>query len=226
MLQWVAGRIRRLRMSTIKPFGPDGSSALLRLTLCDPNPDVAQALAEAFAACDDVEVAEGSLFDLDCDTLVSPANSFGDMGGGVDQLIDRFYGGRAQPRVVEAIASQFFGELPVGVAIVLPMPTRRFPFLIVSPTMRVPGGVRGTINAYLSMRAALVAPLRHNRETDRPIRSIALPGLCTGVGGMPFTEAAAQMRAAYDNVLGGGWRKVVHPALAPYPLGAAGTGGG
>ena len=35
---------------------------------------------------------------------------------------------------------------------------------------------------------------------------------------MPFEEAAAQMRAAYDNVLGGGWRQVDHAVLAPYAM--------
>jgi O-acetyl-ADP-ribose deacetylase (regulator of RNase III) len=84
--------------------------------------------------------------------------------------------------------------------------------------MRVAGSVADTINAYLSMRAALVAVLLHNKGNGRTIRSLAVPGLCTGVGGMHPAEAAEQMRAAYDSVVGGRWREVVSPVLAPYAL--------
>ena len=60
--------------------------------------------------------------------------------------------------------------------------------------------------------------LRHNAASPRVIRTLAVPGLCTGVGGMPSAEAARQMRVAYDIVIGGRWREVTHPALAPYAL--------
>ena len=87
--------------------------------------------------------------------------------------------------------------------------------------MRVPGNVRESVNAYLAMRGLLVAVLRHNAGGSSDgiggaIRSIAVPGLGSGVGGMPYGEAAAQMRAAYASVVEGHWRDVVHPALAPY----------
>jgi O-acetyl-ADP-ribose deacetylase (regulator of RNase III) len=116
------------------------------------------------------------------------------------------------------IASEFYGELPVGMATVVELTGRRFPLIIAAPTMRTPGQVAGTINAYLSMRAGLVAVLRHNAASPRVIRTLAVPGLCTGVGGMPSAEAARQMRVAYDIVIGGRWREVTHPALAPYAL--------
>ena len=81
--------------------------------------------------------------------------------------------------------------------------------------MRIPGSVAGTINAYLAMRAVLLASQR-----EYAIRRVAMTGLCTGVGAMPYAEAAEQMRTAYDSVIGGGWRRVTQPALAPYALGA------
>ena len=218
MLGGVVARVRRWRMTTLKPFGPGLPAGLLRLTLGDTRPDVAWALANRFADAAGVEVVEGSLLDLACDGVVSPANSFGDMGGGIDKAIDDFHRGSAQPAVSAAIADQFLGELPVGVGLVVELPARRLPFVVAAPTMRVPGGVAGTINAYLAMRAALVAVLRHNAGGGRPIRWLAVPGLCTGVGGMPADEAAAQMRAAYDSVVAGRWRQVTHPALAPYAL--------
>ena len=88
--------------------------------------------------------------------------------------------------------------------------------------MRVPGGVVGTINAYLAMRAAFAAVLDHNQRGTRRIGSVAVPGLGTGVGGMAPGESAHQMRAAYDMIVGGGWRAVLHPAQAPFVMRAGG----
>ena len=218
MLDSIATLIRRWRMKTMKPFGktsPDG----LRISVGDLNPDIVNALATAFAGVDQVEVVEGNLLDLSCDAIVSPANSFGDMGGGIDKAIDDFHGGAAQRAVTAAIAEQFFGELPVGTALIVKLSSRRLPFVVAAPTMRIPGNVGETINAYLSMRAVLIAVLRHNNDGSPLIRSLAVPGLCTGVGGMAYEKASEQMRAAYESVIGGRWRQVVHPAMAPYALG-------
>lgn len=209
---------RRLRMTTIKPYGR-GADVAVRLSLRDRSPDVARALGEAFAGAAGVEVLAGDLMGPDADAVVSPANSFGYMDGGVDHHIDRFYAGEAQRRVLARIAERHYGELPVGSAAVVAMGTRRFPLLVVAPTMRVPGDDLGaTIHAYLAMRAALAAVLDHNLAGVDPIRTLAVPGLGTGVGGMDPAESARQMRAAVDMILGGGYRAIQHPAEAPFVL--------
>ncbi len=191
-----------MRLKVLKQFGR-APAATLRISLCDRNPAVARSLADRFDGVDGVEVAIGDLLDLDCDALVSPANSFGFMDGGIDQAIDRFYLGRAQRAVLDRIAERFYGELPVGTATLIEMPSARFPFLIVAPTMRVPGDTRGTINAYLAMRAALATTLDQNRASARPITSLAAPGMCAGVGAMPADESALQMRSIrYDHCRG------------------------
>ena len=74
------------------------------------------------------------------------------------------------------------------------------PYLVVAPTMEVPSLVAGTDNAYRAMLALLRAVDQFNlqrAEDVRPIRRIAVPGLCTGVGGMPREFAADQMFRAY-----------------------------
>jgi O-acetyl-ADP-ribose deacetylase (regulator of RNase III) len=219
MVHWLMAQIRRFRMKSHKPFGKVNCPDTLQIALGDRDSEVARALAAAFAEINPVEVVEGDLLDLACDAIFSPANSFGDMGGGIDKAIDDFHKGAAQKAVMAAIAEHFYGELPVGMALVVELPCQRFSFVVAAPTMRIPGSVAGTLNAYLSMRAALVAVLRHNKAGGRTIHSLAVPGLCTGVGGMPSAEAARQMRAAYDSVVGGKWRDVLHPAMAPYALG-------
>jgi O-acetyl-ADP-ribose deacetylase (regulator of RNase III) len=201
-------------MTTLKPFGPVAGDDL-HISLGDLSPLMADRLAYHFQDVAAVEVVQGNLLDLECLAIVSPANSFGDMGGGIDKAIDDLHGGEAQRRVMAAIRELYLGELPVGAAVNVELPTRRFPFVVAAPTMRIPGSVEGSLNAYLSMRAAL----QHNARGGQPIRSLAVPGLGTGVGGMDQNEAAEQMRAAYDSVVGGQWRVVVHPAQAPFAFG-------
>ena len=195
MLRFLIGRARRMRMKVHKPFGQGTTTGQLRVSLCDRSPEVARTFADLFQGADGVEVIEGDLLNLDCNALVSPANSFGFMDGGIDQAIDRFYAGAAQRAVMGRIADRFYGELPVGAATVIGMASRRFPFLVVAPTMRVPGDVRGTLNAYLAMRAAMAAVLDHREGTER-IASVAVPGLGTGVGGMSAEVSGVQMRTA------------------------------
>ncbi len=207
---------RRRRMSILKPFANSEPSEQLRVSFCDTNWDMADALHKVFHQVPGVEVLRGNLLDLECDALMSPANSFGDMSGGIDKAIDDFFRGAAQKAAMDVIAHEFYGELPVGMATIVPLPGPRFRHMVCGPTMRIPQNVSHTINAYLAMRAAFVAILKHNRSGKPRIQTFAVPGLCTGVGAMDFPQAASQMRVAYDNVIGGKWEKVVHPAMAPY----------
>jgi O-acetyl-ADP-ribose deacetylase (regulator of RNase III) len=205
-------------MTIHKPFGRSSTPGTLRLSLCDTSPGMAEAWLACFHDLPEVEILQGDILQLRCDALLSPANSFADMDGGLDKAIDDFFGNQAQRRAKQRIAEEHLGELPVGAALVVPLDDRRFPYLICAPTMRAPGPVPTSVNAYLALRAALVAVCRWNSTAAPPIRSLAVPGLCTGVGAMPHSRAAQQMRAAYDNVLGEGWRSVAYSALAPFVM--------
>ena len=174
---------------------------------------------DRFFGMDAVEIVQGDLMETGADAVVSPANSFGDMSGGVDKRIDDFFRGAAQENLIRQIREQFYGELPVGMALVIPLPDSRIPYLVAAPTMRVPENVTDTPNAYLAFRAALVAVLRHNATAGQPIRTLAAPGMATGVGLMSCAVSAMQMRTAYDSIIGGEWEKVAHPAMAPFAFG-------
>lgn len=208
-------------METLKQFGAAGPQGL-RFSIGDRNRDVAVALATAFHDLACVEVLHGDLLLVSPDAVVCPGNSFGDMGGGFDKAVDDFHGGQAQPAVVRAIASRCLGELAVGSSLVVEVPAAsRLKFLIMAPTMRVPGNSAHTLGAYLATRAALVALMKHNVRGAQPIQSVAFPGMCTGIGGMAFAEAASQMRTAFASVVEGQWRHVAHPAMAPYAVRSA-----
>ena len=197
----------------------DARTQRLTLVLGDHNAEVLAALSRAFETASSARLAKGDLLRERVDAFISPGNSFGDMGGGFDRALDKHFDCRAQAAARAAIATHALGELPVGSALIVQVTAAR-PYLVVAPTMRVPGPVRGSLNAYLALRAALVAILQHN-ATCSPggrIEAVGATGLCTGVGAMAATESAQQMRAAYDAILQENWRRVMHPAQAPFAI--------
>lgn len=154
---------------------------------------------EYFGAAQDVECVEGDICQVACDALVSPANSFGFMDGGLDLAISRRFGWGLQERLQSLIATRPAKELLVGEALVLETGDEATPWLISAPTMRVPMRLRQTVNAYLAMKAILNVVLAHNKTGD--IRSVAIPGLGTGCGGLSAQTAALQMWTAYREVV-------------------------
>lgn len=137
-------------------------------------------------------------------TLVSPANSFGWMDGGLDAAIHQAYaaaGVNITARVQAAIQAEADGELLVGQALVIPTPEGPFRYLICAPTMRTPRPVPWSVNAYLAFQAILLAARTWNaNHPHQPLPPIYVPGLATGVGRMPPRRCARQMRAAWDAV--------------------------
>lgn len=210
----IASMFRGTQISVLKGASPDPRP--LAITLGDRSEAVASALAAAFHDVPSVEVIQGDLLEVDADAIVSPANSFGDMSGGIDKAIDDSFNGELQPAVAAAIRDMYFGELPVGTAIIIPTAGMRYSYVIVAPTMRIPGSVERSINAYLAMRAVLCNVVRFNESQSNGIRSVLVPGLGTGVGGLTPADAAEQMRTAYDNILSSQWKRILHPAQAPY----------
>lgn len=160
----------------------------------------------------------GDLLSAGADAVVSPGNSFGDMGGGVDRAIDLHYEGLAQAAARDVIRERWLGELPVGAAELVYFDRADPRYLVLAPTMRVPGNVATTINAYLATRAALVCVTRANQRGIARIEHLAMTGMCSGVGGMRPGRVADQMATAIGTILDEGWRRVEHPALAPYVL--------
>lgn len=189
--------------------------------------DLGQPLVDAwrreFAGIPSVTVSCGDIFstrsgavgpddpiDVTADAIVSPANSFGFMDGGIDAVYTYQFGEGLQARLQSLIHAEHGGELPVGVAVVVPTMHAAIPWCISAPTMRVPRDVSQTVNSYLAFRAPLRAVLEHNAHGLPPIRRILCPGLGTAVGRMPVSRCARQMRVAWERALGD---PVVHGSI-------------
>jgi O-acetyl-ADP-ribose deacetylase (regulator of RNase III) len=179
----------------------------MRVLLVDRTPAMVRAWRQVFVGglggeapddVEDVEIYEDDYFARDADAMVSPANSFGIMDGGLDLAIRDQLGLPTQRRLQQAIVERHHGELPVGCAEIVATEHARWPWLVAAPTMRVPENVAATLNAYLAFRAVLLACARH----ESPIRSIVCCGLATGIGGMEPIRCAKQMRIAHKHATG------------------------
>ena len=62
--------------------------------------------------------------------MISPANSFGIMDGGLDLEIRNQIGPHIETLVQDRIVHEHFGELPVGMAEVVPTGDPRWPNLL------------------------------------------------------------------------------------------------
>lgn len=162
--------------------------------LIDRNERMVDAWNLFFKEYDNVKVLCGDLTEVACDAIVSPANSFGFMDGGVDLAISHRLGWDLQAKLQQRISELEERELLVGKSLVIETGDELIPYLISSPTMRVPMnfGIAESVNAYLAMKATLIAAKKHEK-----IKYVAIPGFCTGVGRMAPEIAARQMHKAY-----------------------------
>ena len=167
----------------------------MQIYLVDRHPPMVEAWSRAFAKVDEVEPVQGDYFDRPADAMVSPANSFGIMDGGLDRAIRDQLGFGVQDAVQLRILEEWHGELPVGAAVVVDTGDERWPRLIAAPTMRVPEPVGRTLNAYLSFRAVLIA------ARAAGIESLVCCGLASGIGGMDPNRCATQMFLAHRQVM-------------------------
>lgn len=164
----------------------------LELIFCDINKGLVDEFQKHLSSFG--KVIHGSIVDLEVDAIVSPANSFGFMDGGIDYVYSQHFGWDVQKKLQERIKTEFNGELLVGQATEIETKNSKIPYVISAPTMRVPMDARGTVNAFLATKAVL--NLLTNRNDK--IKSVAFPGLCTGVGMMSFDTCAIQMREAIE----------------------------
>jgi hypothetical protein len=81
------------------PAGGGREYSLETFRLRDRNPGVVEAWRQYFADCRDVTVSAGDIFAEPADAVVSPANSFGFMDGGIDMGYSLRFGWHVQDRL-------------------------------------------------------------------------------------------------------------------------------
>jgi O-acetyl-ADP-ribose deacetylase (regulator of RNase III) len=165
--------------------------------LIDRKPEMIDAWHQYFGEESNVKILQGDITEVSCDAVVSPANSFGFMDGGLDYALSIRLGWDLQFELQKQIQALPEGELLIGKALTIATGNELIPYLISAPTMRVPMSfnISTSINAYLAMKAILIEAKKHEN-----INYVAIPGLCTGIGKMPPQVAALQMFKAFCEI--------------------------
>jgi O-acetyl-ADP-ribose deacetylase (regulator of RNase III) len=145
--------------------------------------------------CDDLESLIKK-YPINC--IVSPANSYGFMNGGIDKVINKIFN-NIEPLVQYRIKQVGFTDnseryfLPVGYCEVVQKDNL---YLFVAPTMTMPGkiisGSKNVENAFF----AILKQIEQMVLNGINIINIACPCLGTGVGQMDPTVSAMQIRDA------------------------------
>ena len=174
------------------------NTKLEKLFLVDSKSELCDQWIQVFSNYPEVEVLQGNYFQQSADAIVSPANSFGIMDGGLDLAIRNELGFKVETDIQKVILSKYHGEMPIGNAEIINTNHDGWSYMVAAPTMRIPENVAYTLNAYIAFRAILIAINSFNEHNlSKPINSLVCSGLGTGIGSMEPTKCAAQMMAAY-----------------------------
>src|SRR5688572_309522 len=86
----------------------------VKFVLVDINPKMVSAFRETFEENPEIEVVQGSMLEQKVSAWVSPTNSYGNMDGGLDQVIKSHLGVKVEQALKQEIAKRYGSTLPVG----------------------------------------------------------------------------------------------------------------
>ena len=186
--------------------------SLLPITFVDHNIEVINELASGLGKFPDCRFIHGDIFEAGPGTLVSPSNSYGDMGGGIDKVYSERFPG-IEDRLHEFIENDYAGRLDIGQALTLPTHDKCYPYMVFSPTVETAGDIATKQSVYLASRAVLLETIMFNDKTEkskinfgigwirpRKIERLLIPGLGTGSGGLPAEDSAQAIKRGFTNI--------------------------
>lgn len=136
-----------------------------------------------------IEVIKGDITEIECDAIVNPANSLMIMGGGVAGAIKRKGGEEIEKEALK------HAPVPVGEAISTTAGKLKAKYVIHAPTMERPA-MKTTKEKVIR---AVIAALRKANELN--VKSVAFPGMGTGVGGLNAREGAEAIKEGIEKFL-------------------------
>ncbi len=128
-----------------------------------------------------ISVLKGDITEVNVEAIVNPANSYGTMGGGVALAIKKKGGEEIERLAMEK------SPIRLGSAVCTTAGKLKAKFIIHAPTMEEPS----MPTTYERVKKALSASLKCAHKNN--IKTIAIPGMGTGVGGLNKNKAAKIM---------------------------------
>ncbi|WP_273792133.1 macro domain-containing protein [Brucella anthropi] len=160
----------------------------MKILIVDKNPAVVAALVAV-----GLDAVEGDILEHPAEAIVSPANSFGFMDGGIDLVYSEHFGWHVQAFVQTKIMQHYSGELLVGQALSVETSDKDFPYLISAPTMRVPMAIPDPNHVRLATRAAISEAIKIGAS------SVVMPGMGAGSGQVRPEWVACMMKAGIED---------------------------
>jgi O-acetyl-ADP-ribose deacetylase (regulator of RNase III) len=131
-----------------------------------------------------IDILEGDITKQEADAICNPANSLMLMGGGAAGAIMRVGGAEIEREALK------HAPLPVGKAVATVARKLRSKWVVHAPTMERPAMPTTADKVYRATKAALICAEKVGA------RSMAIPGMGTGVGEVRVDEAAGAMLKA------------------------------
>lgn len=167
----------------------------MKLTLIDLDLDVVNAWKEVFINHPEINIIHGDIFDYAYNTVVSPANSYGFMDGGIDKIYRKYFDAQLEKNIRNKISKLKEGYLPVGESLLVETKHEHIPYMIVAPTVFLPEAIPSK-NCAFAFRSILIM----SKKYPNKIKHIYCPGLGTGVGKVDPIESANEMLLAYEKM--------------------------
>jgi O-acetyl-ADP-ribose deacetylase len=145
----------------------------------------------------EIVAQEGDITQMKADAVVNPANSLGEMGGGVAGVLRREGG----PEIEEEAKSK--APIPVGEAVQTVAGKLPYRYVIHAPTMEKPSQRTTVENVRKATLAALLC------SDSFGVKILAMPGMGTGIGGVSPEAAAEAMVETLRNYESASVRKVI-----------------
>lgn len=153
---------------------------------------------------DDIKVYYGNFQDLTFDAIVSPANSYGIMDGGIDAHINNYLNGDLTYKdFIKMIQLQLSKKVNLsqqpGSAVLLESHNSKCPYIIHSPTMQIPSKIKNKEIIYWCIYNILSLVYLHNLNNNNPIKTVCMPGMGTGCGGLNYIDFVMILKIAYKH---------------------------
>lgn len=126
----------------------------------------------------EVQFTVGDITKLEVDAIVNPANSEGEMGGGLAGALKKAGGKKIEEEAMR------LAPIPLGSAVVTTAGKLKCNYIIHAPTMVAPVQRTSVKKISDAVRAALQV------AKDLSIGNLAIPGMGTGTGRVPVNDAA------------------------------------
>ncbi len=136
----------------------------------------------------EITLLVGDLTKQEADAITNPANSLMFMGGGAAGALKRAGGEEIEKE------ARMKAPIPVGKAVATTAGRLKAKFVIHAPTMERPAMPTTREKVYLATKAAIEC------ADEVGAKSLVIPGMGTGVGGLSFEEAAEAMISAIKEI--------------------------